>query len=556
VPSDGQLEFYAYQGTDDELEYAWQSAQVLNTSGTVLTTLYKVANNTQAWTLEGPYSLSAYAGESVQIKFLVHGNGYSSTYIYQYIDAVSLTSGVPPTTSPTTSPTSSPTTSPTTSPTASPTATPTTKPTTSPTASPTASPTSSPGTSPIKHVVIILQENRTTDNLFHGYPGVNYATTGTDSNGDTVTPQAIALINPWDPSHQYSNWVTEYNGGAMNGFNLDSLDYGSGAPTDFAYDYAQQSDVQPYWNLAQEGVVTDNSFTDHRSQSYPGHLYPIAGASGPVSSSEPDEYFSEDPSGGESCADPGTAETINIVTGVENGTAETCIDINTLGDLLTAKSLSWKYYVPSADKLDYVSAYSGIKHVYDGPEWANVVTPATTAISDAEAGTLPSVSWVIGTFADSDHDGQNVPSSNGPNWVTSVVNAIGKGPDWSSTAVFITWDDWGGWYDHVAPEQNFDAFEPGFRVPIIIVSPYAVRGYVSHDLHYTGSILHYIENNFGLGSLGTADARSDALADCFNYSQAPLSYITVTTSGNPAALVDSDLPWYGDRHPVDPEQRD
>ncbi|MBV8283615.1 MAG: hypothetical protein JO175_03140 [Candidatus Eremiobacteraeota bacterium] len=550
VPAGGQLTFWIKPATDDTISYAWQTAQLLDSSGSVLQTFYKTATTSSAWE-QMSYDLSAYAGQQVTLKFAVHGNGYAYDYVDQYVDDVSLlgSGGPSPSPSPTASPSPSPSASPTHSPSPSP--SPTTKPSTSPSASPTPV-----GSSPIKHVVIILQENRSTDDLFHGYPGLNYATTGQDHNGNPVALQAVPLMNAWDPAHHYADWNTEYNGGAMNGFDLDKLDYGSGAPADFAYDYAQQSDVQPYWNLAQLGVVTDDSFVDHRSESYSGHLYPIASASGPVSPSQPNIYFSEDPSGTAYCGSPSTAKTVNIQTGIESGTASTCMNIQTMADLLNAKGVSWKYYVASADKDAYVSAYSQIQQIYGSSYWTNnVITPETTVLSDAQAGTLPAVSWVIGTFANSDHDGQNVPSSNGPNWVTSVANAIGQGPDWNSTAIFITWDDWGGWYDHVKPPVQFDAFEPGFRVPIIVLSPYVARGTVNHDLHFTSSILHYIETNFGLGSLGKMDARADAFADIFNYTQSPLPYLKRAMRPGWQRLVDSDLPWYG-RDPIDPDDRD
>jgi phospholipase C len=103
------------------------------------------------------------------------------------------------------------------------------------------------------------------------------------------------------------------------------------------------------------------------------------------------------------------------------------------------------------------------------------------------------------------------------------VNAIGASPYWSNTAIFITWDDWGGWYDHVAP-QIYNSYEYGFRVPLIVVSPYAKTGYVSHVTHDFGSILLFIEETFNLPSLGYADARADDLSDCFNLSQIPTSF--------------------------------
>jgi len=134
------------------------------------------------------------------------------------------------------------------------------------------------------------------------------------------------------------------------------------------------------------------------------------------------------------------------------------------------------------------------------------------------------VSWVIPTGANSDH--ANTLSNSGPSWVASVVNAIGTSRYWNSTAVFVTWDDWGGWYDHVPP-QIFNSYELGFRVPLIVISPYAKPGYVSHVPHEFGSLLRFTEEQFGLGSLGYTDARADDLADCFNFAQAPLPYKTV-----------------------------
>jgi phospholipase C len=115
--------------------------------------------------------------------------------------------------------------------------------------------------------------------------------------------------------------------------------------------------------------------------------------------------------------------------------------------------------------------------------------------------------------------------------VASIVNAIGNSPYWADTAIFITWDDWGGWYDHVAPKL-LNSYEYGFRVPLIVISPYAKAGYISHVTHDFGSILKYIEQTYGLSSLGYADARADDLSDCFNYNQTPITFKTITAPHN------------------------
>jgi phospholipase C len=408
--------------------------------------------------------------------------------------------------------------------------------------------------SPIEHVVVVLQENRTFDNMFHGYPGADYATTAPTSTGGTVALMPVHLMTPWDPSHTYKSWVTEYNGGAMNGFDLDTV-AGSGAPPNAPYAYAMQSDVQPYWDLAKEGVLADATFADHRSQTFAGHLFPIAGASGPIAPDLPDYYASGNPPPFSSCAFPGKGRAVDILTGKEDKTYVSCLDIRTIADLLDARGLSWKMYVDSLERPTFMSSFSVIRRIAEGPEFAtNVVSPETTIMQDLQDGTLPAVSYVVGAYANSDHPGQNVPSSNGPRYVTAIFNAIGASRYWKNTVVMLVYDDWGGWYDHVKP-QTFNAFEAGFRIPLIVESPYAKRGYISHRTHYVGSILHFIEKNWNLGSLHTSDARSDALDDCFDYRQTPLSYVRVNAGNALAVLVDADLPWYAPT-PPDPEDRD
>jgi phospholipase C len=385
-----------------------------------------------------------------------------------------------------------------------------------------------PAPSPIRHVVIILQENRTFENIFHGYPGAHTVDAGKTSSGGTVALQPAHLMTPWDPAHRYATWLNQYNNGAMDGFDRETVDYGTGAPPDFVFSYALRSDVQPYWDMAAEGALADAFFADHRSASFAGHQFPIAGASGPISASEPDYYAADNPKGGQTCDTPGAGPAVNLTTGAEDEKYTSCLDYRTIADLLTAKGATWRFYIDATSATSkYVSSFAVIKHIRDNPaQWKNVVSPAVTVLADAQNGSLASVSYVVGAFANSDHAGQMVPSSNGPSWVATVVNAIGQSPSWGSTAVFLTYDDWGGWYDEQPPPTTFNAFEPGFRLPFVVVSPYARRG-VSHATHYWGSVLHFIEGNFGLGSLGTSDARSDDLADMFDFTQQPLPYVPI-----------------------------
>jgi phospholipase C len=144
------------------------------------------------------------------------------------------------------------------------------------------------------------------------------------------------------------------------------------------------------------------------------------------------------------------------------------------------------------------------------------------------------------TCSESDH--ATCTPAVGPSWVASIVNAIGQSKYWDSTAILITWDEWGGWYDHVAPVR-YNKYELGFRVPLIVVSPYAKAGYISHYRHEFGSALHFIESTFGLGSLNTTDARSDTLSDMFNYTQTPIPFQPIPAPTlSPAALNDTRIP--------------
>jgi phospholipase C len=233
----------------------------------------------------------------------------------------------------------------------------------------------------------------------------------------------------------------------------------------------------------------------------------------------------------------------------ETATTYPCFEHATLTDLLDAQKLSWKYYsnaptcgAPGPCPSGIWVGPNAIQHLCQpnvappnatycaGQEWVNNVVPGPQVLTDIAAGQLPAVSWVIPDGKESDHAVSN--TGEGPSWVSSIVNAIGQSQYWNNTAIIITWDDWGGWYDHVAPPvSGTNSYEMGFRVPLIVVSPYAKAGYISHAQHDFGSILKFIESTFGLSTIGPnagfADSRSDDLADCFDFNQTPLTFTTI-----------------------------
>ena len=378
----------------------------------------------------------------------------------------------------------------------------------------------------IKHVIIIFQENRTPDNLFHGLPGADIANSGTNSQGQTVQLQPIDITAPYDIDHSHLAFTTEYNAGQMNGWDLVHFNCPSHSCNPLtAFGYVPQAEVQPYFTMAEKYAFADRMFQTNQGPSLPAHQYIIAGTSTNAVGSN--LLAAENPSyvpGNNYNCDGSTSSWVAMIdpSGSESTHLRPCFDHPTLFDALDAKGVTWRYYDSYNGSL--WSAPDAISHIRFGADWKNVITPGTTILTDIQNGQLRQVSWVIPTGAASDHALST--DGSGPAWVASIVNAVGNSQYWQDTAIFITWDDWGGWFDHVQP-QIFDSYELSFRVPLIIVSPYAKPAYVSHVQHEYGSILKYVEETYGLPSLGYTDARSDDLSDCFNYSQTPIVFQTI-----------------------------
>jgi phospholipase C len=309
------------------------------------------------------------------------------------------------------------------------------------------------------------------------------------------------------------------------------------------FKYVNPADVQPYFQMAEKYTFADRMFQTNQGPSFPAHQFIISGTSAPAVGSN--LFVAENPAGvsgsasNTGCTSP-AAEYVNQIdpAGVESPIYP-CFEHPTLTDLLNAAHFSWRYYAPLAGSI--WTAPNAIQHMCGpnaappnatactGSDWKNNVVLATTQnpaqiITDIGNGQLASVSWVIPNGLESDHPLST--DGSGPSWVASIVNAIGNSAYWSNTAIFITWDDWGGWYDHVAP-PILNSYEYGFRVPMIVVSPYAKPAYVSHVTHDFGSILKFIEGTYGLPSLGYADVPADDLSDCFNFSQTPISFQTI-----------------------------
>lgn len=311
--------------------------------------------------------------------------------------------------------------------------------------------------SPIKHVVIIVKENHGFDNYFGAFPGGNAATMAHSPNPP-----------PADPDHRHAAWLTRDTTAPRVQF--------------------QQTDIPHYWQYASQFTVCDNYFTDVAGPSTPNHLMLIM-ADSPLIDNPKSNYRKH----------PGPP----------------VYDQPSLPSQLDAAGLSWRNYNGYA--------FEFIKHT------AGNNKPWKQFAADAAAGNLASVSWLYADQALSEHPADTAAEkkagagnvTKGMQWTVDQVNAVMSSPLWPQTAVFVTWDDWGGWWDHVTPPElekwtDGSQFRLGGRVGCLVISPYAKKGFVSHVQHSHVSVVKFCETRFGLPSLNARTAASDGMEDCFD----------------------------------------
>ena len=327
--------------------------------------------------------------------------------------------------------------------------------------------------------------------------------------------------------------------------------------------------LDPYLELARQYGWANYMFQTNQGPSFPAHQFIFGGTSAPSADDDAAGIFASENVAGSSiagCAAPaGTTVKLIDPSGSENMTTYPCFDHLTIPDLL-GSTFSWRYYTPGAGSI--WTAPNAIQHICQstgqgghcsGPDWTNNVDlrPADV-LTDITNCNLRSVSWVIPTGANSDHAKGN--DGGGPSWVASIVNAIGNSSScdngngyWNNTAIFITWDDWGGWYDHepptILPQPQGD-YQYGFRVPLIVVSAYTPFGYINNTRHDFGSILRFVEHNFGIheGALHFSDARaSNDLRAFFDLNATARPFQTIASPLSAAFFVNDKRP------PTDPD---
>ncbi len=473
----------------------------------------------------------------------------------------------------------------------------------------TAHPAHIPYPNPIKHVILVIQENRTPDNLFHGllsYQGINPANYDLASSGlaivsgqqEVIPLTSRTLSTDYDLGHGHVDFVDMWDNGALDGANL-ILDTCNANATDcqnqgigefLSYKYVQSSDVMPYLQMAAQWGWANYFFQTNQGSSFVAHQMLFSGTSVEDADDDSEGMFVAGnpgtPQGGnyQEPADSGclaplgqenamiTPKSAPNTFGITNNPIGTfCFEHDSMADLLDAAQLSWKYYVvgelsnpypneptqkgynPQGSMIDAPNSIYGIcLPDYDGDEPTctssefinNIDLNPPDVLTDIANCNLASAAWVTPTADDADHAGDE-NDTGGPSWVASIVNAIGTDTTcengagyWSDTAILVTWDDWGGWYDHVAPTIISGApgdYELGFRVPLLVISGYTPQAYVSNLRDDFGSVLRFMQGVFNIpeGSLGFADARAQHdLSNYFNFNNPPQPFQQVNAPLN------------------------
>ena len=389
-------------------------------------------------------------------------------------------------------------------------------------------------TSQIRHIVFFVKENRSFDDYFGQFPGADGATTGVASTGQ-VTPLLPDPDNePTDICHSENCALTAMDNGKMDGFDImpanQSVEIYPADPNLRSYVQFGPNTIPSYWAYASTYTLADRMFSSIWTDSFANHLYTIAAQSaGAIGIPQANVQVGQPVWGCD--ASPQTQVTVLSPDLKKMTQAYPCFDFLTLGDRIDAAhaanpAISWKYYAPPSGKAGSEwNAYDAVNHIRYGPDWTANMVPETQFVSDAMSGNLASVNWVIAPGEYSKHPPTSV--CEGQNYTVDMINAIMQGPQWGSTAIFLMWDDFGGFYDHVPPPQIY-TYGLGPRVPLIVISPYALAAHVSHTVYSFESLLSFAENVFGLPPLLPSDTLANNVTDSFDFTQTPLPPLILT----------------------------
>jgi len=409
------------------------------------------------------------------------------------------------------------------------------------------------GLEKIQHFVFIMQENRRFDHYFGTYPGAD----GIPPGVCLPNPDGGPCIRPYHDTndvdlggpHDWDNAWGCIDGGKMDGFIQEAhraktyrhepADNGLPAELHLTQPYDPQDimgyhdyrEIPNYWNYAHLYALQDRMFESAASYTLVAHLYMLAAQSGGFV----------------------TPRLKWRTLPVWRGGRPKTFDFPEITLLLGSGKVDWKYYVtsgklPDTDdahvvgtqnereqhpyKFSFWNPLPAFPKVMNDPSQRSRLVDTSQFYEDVNRGKLPQVCWVIPSADVSEHPPASVRS--GMAYVTGLVDAVMQSPDWNSTAIFVAWDDWGGFYDHVVPPK-VDRYGYGIRVPALVISPYAKQGYIDHEVHSFESWLHIVEERFGVAPMTARDEYADDMLQCFDFTQRPRRPVVLaaTTQGSP-----------------------
>ncbi len=336
---------------------------------------------------------------------------------------------------------------------------------------------------PIQHLVVIMKENHAFDNYFGTFPGADGIPTNVslpDGAGGIVQPHWIDGTWTWDLPHDRTAMLTDYHNGSNDLFAVEANRWIPGLG-EYAVGYYDQRQLPGYWHLASRFTLADHYFQSVFGPTIPNRLYSLAGQSGGL---------------------------------MANDLSGSGVDVSTIFDQLQARGVSWRYY--------YIRSSLGgplplqLPHIALKPSLATKVVPMNRLAFDISAGNLPNVTYIdpSSDILVSEHPPGSV--TEGQNWTMDLINALMAGPQWPSSAILLTWDESGGFYDHLPPPQ-VDEYGYGFRVPMIVISPFVKSGHIDHDVMDHTSMLKFIANNWGLPYLTDREAQAGNLTSAFDF---------------------------------------
>ncbi|MGH2694536.1 MAG: phospholipase C [Actinomycetota bacterium] len=376
---------------------------------------------------------------------------------------------------------------------------------------------------PIEHVVFIIKENRTFDHYFGRYPGVDGATKAVTSEGDTVPLKVATDVVEPDLGHGFFDGVVAINGGRMDQFDLVANGGTMNGFTQFTRD-----GLPNYWAYADNFVLSDHTFSSMYGPTFPAHLYTVAAQAGRATGNKLETNVP-----GGYCDDEGeTVFRFRELSREEKRVAmlaeeevdldrigsfwervRACFNFEVLPDQLVDRGISWRYY---ADEGSWMNALLAIRHMRFSKHWGTNIVPEENLIRDIRQERLRKISWVVPGPGVNEHPGG--PSvCVGENWTVQHINAIMRSKYWKNTVIFITWDDFGGFYDH-QPPPHYDIMGLGPRVPMLIISPWTKHGFVDKTVYEFSSVLTFIETIFGLECMTPRDCQAANMLSGFDFS--------------------------------------